>query len=105
MFTIDLKIKKKIIKLVVLENDEIGDLGTKLFKLAGIGAKEEGSYLKKLEEELRKIYEQGEVSENIKKKIYKVLDYGKIKVEEGDISKETETPFRILQDSLMMVQE
>ena len=61
----------------------------KLFKLTDIKQKEECKYLIKLEEALKKIYEQGEVSEKIKNKIYKLLNNVTIKIEDANISKST----------------
>ena len=78
------------------------DLGKKLFVLANIKDKDQTKYYLKLQEELRKIYQKGVITDKVKNKIQQLFQMNNIRIQEGDISKQTETPFRILQDSILM---
>lgn len=80
LFTIDLRIDKKIAKLQVYEEDNLSDLIQRLFKLVTWKRMTKEKIKNRLQEQFRKLVSGQNISSNIKNKLNDLLDESKFVV-------------------------
>lgn len=103
LFSIDLRIDKKSLKLKVTANDTLTDLIEKLGRLVTWREIPHSKMKTRLEEQIKKIVDSQKLSANVNNKLHDLIEESKFVIVgiETENRPDEETPFKILQESTL----